>query len=178
MSEKSVQSNEKQQSGEVSNPVRQSKVDIEYFIQKKGKGTNLKKGILFGCKMCFPPRVFTNFKSLYEHFRNYDGVFPADVKSVSEHFRNHDDSFVISKCRKCQTESVHSDFKDLNENNFKEHSCQESVNLNNENQNSQENFVRKKRSSEASVKSDETIAKKAKIVTADSENNIEVIEIE
>ena len=79
---------------------------------------------------------------------------------LSEHFRNHNDgSFVISMCRKCKNESVHPDFLDLNENSFKEHSCQESVNLNNENQNSQQVNVRNKRSFEGSEKSDETPSK-------------------
>ena len=56
-------------------------------IQEKGtleKGT-LEKGILFGCKMCLPPRIFPNFKALYRHFWNYDGIFNTDVKTVSEH---------------------------------------------------------------------------------------------
>ena len=66
-------------------------------------------GMVFGCKMCLHHKVFNNFKQLYAHFRNY-----------------HDGSFVTSKCRKCQKESVHTDFfLDLNELFFKEHCCQE-----------------------------------------------------
>ena len=58
---------EKQQSGEVSNPVPQSRVDIVYSIQEKG--------ILYGCKICFPHRVFTNFRDLYDHFKKYKEFF-------------------------------------------------------------------------------------------------------
>ena len=87
LSERSVHSNENQNTQQESNsiqipvrknlPVRQSRVDIVYEIQERGsleKGT-LEKGILFGCKICFPHRVFTNFKDLYEHFKNYKEFF-------------------------------------------------------------------------------------------------------
>ena len=81
LSEKSVQSNENQNSQQESNlfcsssiqiPVRkkmpsQARIDIVFSIQEKG--------ILYGCKICFPHRVFTNFRDLYEHFKKYKEFF-------------------------------------------------------------------------------------------------------
>ena len=155
-SERSVQLNENKNSQQESNlfysesssiqipvrkkmHVRQARVDIEYSIQEKvnfsgpwalkhyqEKGT-LEKGILFGCKMCLRPRVFTNFQSFRAHFktdyRNYIGF--TDYESRYEHFKRHEGIFLIAMCRKCKNESVYPDLIDLNEDSFKEHSCQE-----------------------------------------------------
>ena len=202
--ERSVQSKENQNSQQESNlfnsesssiqnpvrkkmPVRQGRVDIEYSIHEKGtlEDNSLEKGILFGCKMCHPPRIFPSFRALYYHFRYYDGPFNNDAKTVSDHFKKHDQSFVVSMCKKCKNESIHPDFLDLNEGYFREHNCQEirksgseiveSVNLNNENQNSQQDFatVRNKRSSEASE--NETLVMKAKKSSQNEEISISVI---
>ena len=48
-----------------------------------------------------------------------------EYESRYEHFKRHEGIFVVSMCRNCKMESVHPDFLKLNEDEFKEHSCQE-----------------------------------------------------
>ena len=80
-------------------PAKKIDVEIEYELLKKGT-------FIYECKMCDTSKYFTNFKFLSDHCQTHDVfVFPF-----------------FSKCKKCQKDTAH---QDLNENDFKKHSCQE-----------------------------------------------------